>query len=544
MLISLISSAQSKEECDSIINIAVQEIFQKEDYASAINRLNEIKNIASKKRFQRQHFLAENNLGAAYYNMLDYGNAITHYLKAYEVAIENGDAMDEMTVLNNIAIVYVKDENAEKAKEYFEKSLLIAKKLQLPEKIALYASNLSKLNLEQGDTEKAKEFIQLTLKHPVKNPAVRLNAFSTQNKLLFQHQLFDSVIKVSNSALKESQKYQLHESASEFEYLIAKAYYEKGNYTKANEIVEQALNNAANDFYKLDLYELKSLLALKTNKINIIYATKDSLVAINNRINTNKNKEILVNSQLKFELAASNHELEINKEKTANQQLLYTISIVFLLIISLITIWAFYKRNEASKQKHILAEQNLKITDLELAQEKQKTELLDQELKEKELRNQLEKEKLKEKELQLKQEVAQSNKQLSDKILFQNTRNELIENIIAKVSDLPQIKKDSQLYKSINHLKLHLKEDTKWEEFTSNFENVNNEFILKLKKKHPNLNANDIRFLSFIYLNLSYKEIASLLNISPESCRKRKERVTKKMELSSGKSLFEYLSSL
>jgi DNA-binding NarL/FixJ family response regulator len=45
-------------------------------------------------------------------------------------------------------------------------------------------------------------------------------------------------------------------------------------------------------------------------------------------------------------------------------------------------------------------------------------------------------------------------------------------------------------------------------------------------------------------MNLNTKEIASLLNITPEGCRKRKERITKKMQLAENTSLFEYLSGL
>ena len=48
--------------------------------------------------------------------------------------------------------------------------------------------------------------------------------------------------------------------------------------------------------------------------------------------------------------------------------------------------------------------------------------------------------------------------------------------------------------------------------------------------------------LAFENLNLSNKEIASLLNISVESCRKRKERVTAKLNLDRNVPLYEYLT--
>lgn len=101
---------------------------------------------------------------------------------------------------------------------------------------------------------------------------------------------------------------------------------------------------------------------------------------------------------------------------------------------------------------------------------------------------------------------------------------------------------NNDLAKTIYDLKSHLKEDSKWGEITDHFESLNNDFLMALKKKHPDLNANDTRFLSFIYLNLSNKEIASLLNISAEGCRKRKERITTKLNLDRNIPLYEYLT--
>ncbi len=539
------TKAQTIEECNHMLTTAINEIFQKADYANAIKRLHRVETIAKTNNYKKEYFLAKNNLGAAYYNMLDYGNAIKFYLQAYEVAIANENIVDEMSVLNNIAIVYARDSNREKAKEYFQKSFEIALEKNYADKASLYASNLAKLYFEDGDIENTKKYLNIVILYKNEaNVAVQMNAVCTQNKLLLLQNAYDKVIQNTIKNIATAKQYELHELVSELEIILTKAYIGKKDFSKATTTVTMALKTAANNSFKVDLYELKSLIALKTNNIKAIYAAKDSIVQLNNTINLHKNRDILVNSKLKFELASSNHELAINKEKTESQQKVFRIVTFFLVILILVISWAFYKRNQVSKQKRILYEQSLQITDLELEREKQKTHLLNQELKEKELRNELEKEKLKEKELQLKQEIAQNNKQLSDKILFQNTRNELIENIISKVSDLPEIKKDNQLHQSIVNLKLHLREDTKWEEFTTNFESVNSDFIRKLKNAHTNLTANDVRFLSFIYLNLSYKEIAALLNITPESCRKRKERVSKKLNFSGQQSLYEYLSSL
>ena len=68
-----------------------------------------------------------------------------------------------------------------------------------------------------------------------------------------------------------------------------------------------------------------------------------------------------------------------------------------------------------------------------------------------------------------------------------------------------------------------------WKEFTSHFDEVNPHFLAVLKKKYPKLNNNDIRFLCYIYMNMDLKEISMILNISLDSCKKRKRRIAQKM---------------
>lgn len=543
-------NAQSPQECDSLTEIAVKEVLNNKNYAYGLNILKDVQKTAQQNSYTKQYILATNNIGMAYYLMLDYGNAINYYLDAYNKAIDADDPTHEIMILNNIAILYAEDENPVKAKEYFQKSFDVAVKENMKQKIALYASNLAEINFATGDVKEAKKYVDITLSHSVNGQSIlsdhdaEISALTTQNRILLLDKKYDQVITNCLSLLSKPEENQYQNQNNDIRLLLIEAYIETGKYADAEKNLEEGLSGTGNDIYRIKYFEQRSKLGLKTGNLEMIYTAKDSIVALTNQLNKTKNTKLLENSKLRFELTSSNHELEINREKTENQNRIYTIITIALILIVVAIVWAFRKKIQLDRQKIILAEQNLIISDLELEREKQKTNILDQELKEKELLNALEKEKLKEKEHSLKQEIEKSNRQLSEKILFQTTRNELIEDIVNTIADIPEIKTDQKLFSSINNLKNHLKEDTKWDEFTSHFEDVNTEFLNKLRKIHPELNANDTRFLSFIYLNLSYKEIATLLNISPESCRKRKERISKKLGLDTGKSLFKYLSSL
>ncbi|HEY8896589.1 MAG TPA: LuxR C-terminal-related transcriptional regulator, partial [Niastella sp.] len=50
---------------------------------------------------------------------------------------------------------------------------------------------------------------------------------------------------------------------------------------------------------------------------------------------------------------------------------------------------------------------------------------------------------------------------------------------------------------------------------------------------HPTLTKNEIRLCAYFHINLSTKEIASLLNIDPASVRRAKTRLYKKMGVNS-----------
>ena len=62
-----------------------------------------------------------------------------------------------------------------------------------------------------------------------------------------------------------------------------------------------------------------------------------------------------------------------------------------------------------------------------------------------------------------------------------------------------------------------------------------------MKEIHPKLTPNDLRLCAYLRLNLSSKEIAPLLNISPKSVEVKRYRLRKKMELPHEASLTNYI---
>lgn len=513
----LTSAAQDSIACNKLITKGIEGMMSGA-YPSAIENLTKSYELARANKWPRQHFLAANNLGLTHYKMMDYGKALTYFLEAYELAKLQKDPSLEMSVLNNIAIVYIKEEKNDQAEKYFLKSLTIAQEHSIDNRIGYYATNLANLNLEMKRIDEAERYIAIALPKLKGEPRVLLSAQIVRNALLFERKRTGEVIQNSLNLLSQAVKGNFHDEEIEIRLLLANSYLQQSWPEKSLSQLENALKLNPNIENKIKLFDLRSAAALKLDKVELAMASKDSVIRLTQLLSDTKNRELVENAALKFELSESRHDLDSSKLQAANRQKIYLLSIGALLLGLIGLSVVFYKRNQIAHQKKIIDEHAMTIKNLELDQEKSNSRAL-------------------------KHEVEAKNRMLSDKILFQSTRNELIGNIIESVSS-EAIDNPNAVRDVIRNLKTHLREDAKWEDFTSHFENVNTEFLHNLKARHPQLNANDIRFLSFVYLNLNTKEIASFLNISPESCRKRKERLLKKLNLGPEVSLYAYLSQL
>ena len=58
---------------------------------------------------------------------------------------------------------------------------------------------------------------------------------------------------------------------------------------------------------------------------------------------------------------------------------------------------------------------------------------------------------------------------------------------------------------------------------------VHKNFESDVKSRYPEVTSNDLRLMSLMRMNLSSKEIASLLNVSQEGVKKARYRLRKKM---------------
>lgn len=105
------------------------------------------------------------------------------------------------------------------------------------------------------------------------------------------------------------------------------------------------------------------------------------------------------------------------------------------------------------------------------------------------------------------------------------------------------LKAKEQEVKINSRLRSLLKNDTKLDDFMVQFESLYPNFVHNVQQRHPDLTVSDIRFIAYLKMNLSNKEIASLLSITPDSCTRKKIRLSKRLGLNSSRDLYSYIAS-
>lgn len=141
----------------------------------------------------------------------------------------------------------------------------------------------------------------------------------------------------------------------------------------------------------------------------------------------------------------------------------------------------------------------------------------------------------------LQLDIENKNRELGTATMNLVKRNELLNNIKDALSKSKSLDDVRGVIKLIN---TNLNNTSDWKLFEEAFNNVDKDFMKKIKTLHPTITPNDLRLCAYLRLNLSSKEIAPLLNISHKSVEVKRYRLRKKMGLDHEQSLTDYILEL
>lgn len=142
----------------------------------------------------------------------------------------------------------------------------------------------------------------------------------------------------------------------------------------------------------------------------------------------------------------------------------------------------------------------------------------------------IEKQKLQEEELLRSLEY--KSRQLSSHALHIMQKNTLLQEIQEGVEQLgSQADQQQTINKILSALNQSLRSDKDWELFRLYFEEIHPGFFEKLQAVGTDLTSNDLKLCALIRQNMTSKEMAAVLNLSPLSIKSSRYRLKKKLNL-------------
>ena len=441
------------------------------------------------------------NIGNIYSSMDKNKKAIDYFQDANTRFAAIGDSFNIRKCYNNIGLAYKRMGDTTEAIALYMKALEISRAINSESGIATSLINLSSLYAGRNETEKSEQALNeaMDIGEQVNDLQLVSNAAQNLASLFFKLGQYDKALTLALKSEKlaaQSHERDLQEVVFE---LLSQIYEVKGD-------------------FKQSLAYHKQYTAIH-----------DSLFNVDNTQRFNELQTVFETSKKEQQIALLKQEKQNQLLETRllkNRQWYLIAVIILILIISVMTVFlTFLKRK---KDKEIHRQKELYHT------------------KEKELaKAELEKSRIKEEELQ--QSVLYKSKQLSTHALHMMQKNSLLHDIQSNIKILSKkgTAEDKSDFKRINfQINQSLRSDKDWDVFKLYFEEVNRDFYQKLNDLNPELTTNDHRLCALIKLNMNSKEMASVLNVAPNSIKSSRYRLKKKLGLELEADLEEFIRGL
>lgn len=158
-----------------------------------------------------------------------------------------------------------------------------------------------------------------------------------------------------------------------------------------------------------------------------------------------------------------------------------------------------------------------------------------------------EKEILKMENARLADQIRYKSQELASSALQVAQKNELLSTLkgeLLKHKNENGMLSEKDLKAFIRYIDSNMDTNINWEMFRTNFDLIHEGYFRTLLKRFPQLSSNDLKVCALLRLNLSTKEIASFLNISPRGAEISRYRLRKKLGLENEDNLVGFLVNI
>jgi tetratricopeptide (TPR) repeat protein/DNA-binding CsgD family transcriptional regulator len=498
--------------------------LQSEKYGLEAFRLSE--NLA----YTQGMAMAHRVVGVSYWSRGDYFKALTHLYSSQKLYKTINDLLGEANSTMNIGLVYADQKDSGRALENFQYAIQLFERLGHRDRVGITYNKIGTVYLEKADFNRAKEYLVKGIKiHQENNFAFGIMEASNRLGLL-AHETGDEAEAIHQLEYSLS----LARKGNDIEHTVknlenlASVYIAKKQFDNAKTLLDEAYPLAIAHQYRKwlrDIYrDYKDLYTARQDYGRALdFTTK--FEAIKDSIFSEEKAAQLANLQVEYQTAQQQQALRLREQQIMLLQQeskidrlvnLFLIAGIGLLLVSAFLLFQYQKIRY--KQKQVAIEREHEISKIEL-------------------------ENIQLREEELKRSLEFRNKELTAYTVNFIRKNELIENIKERLDALRQAmpehtKAFSPLYSLVQQ---NPGIDKDWEDFKRTFENVHQNFFSRLLERCPELTQSELRLCALICLNLSIKEMASLMGISPDSVKTARYRLRKRLNLDQEQNLTDFV---
>lgn len=427
-----------------------------------------------------------------YISLNDYEEAYDYCLIAENILKKTGDDKGLRKCYAFMGSIYNRTGDPKRASIYFTKALHYAQKMSNDIYIAIACNNLGILSYKTNDYKNGEKFINKAVYLCERdNYAVLLSTiYINLASIMLNTGKADKVMEYCDKVLDIAHRCNLKDASLRAYLMAALYYYSQEEYVKS-------INNALKTFrLGLDSKNYREII-ISANLLSDSYQAIGKLdscpyylkyaLEYKDSLNIRNNANNLVKLQYEFD--------NKTREQDARYKMVKIALWISLLILILILFMGIYILKARKKQ--------IKIFELET------------------------------KSAEIERELDYRNRELASKQMYINKNNRALESLICKLHKVKEDSKDN-VVKDIDGVIGELKTFVccnGLKEFELRFNEVHPEFMKRLNERFPNLTSNEKKLCAYLKLNMSTKEIASLLHVSVNAVVIARYRLRKKMNL-------------
>jgi tetratricopeptide (TPR) repeat protein len=493
----------------------------------------EAKTLAEKLNYLSGIAMANRVIGVSYWSRGDFFKSLTYLFESREVYKQIHDQLGEANSTMNIGLIYEDQKDYGRALENFQYAIQLFEKENRLDRIGITYNKIGTVYLEKGDFTKSRQYLSKAYEiHQKNNFSFGIMETSNRLGLLYREEgNYESAKEYLSRSLNLAKinKDQEH-IIKNLENLASIAILEN-HFDQAKKYLDQTLPMAKTHHYLKwlgDIYKDYHEIYFARNNFQQALFYYEQHEIIKDSIFSQDKATQIANLELEYQTTQHQQALRLREQQVLLLQqqnktdriinIVLISSIAFLMIVG---VYVFRNQRIKFKQKQIIADRDAQLTQSEL-------------------------ENIRLSEKELNQTLDFKNKELTSYTVNFIRKNELIENLKDTINKLQQDHPEqAREFNSLSSLvQQNSSIDRDWEDFKRTFENVHHHFFSRLLKYNPELTQAELRLCALVCLNLTVKEMSSLMGISPDSAKTARYRLRKKLNLNQDQNLTEFVIGL